>query len=362
MRLLDRCYSLRPVYFSCGTLLRSATSFLCFVVGVLAASVSQAQSTSPSSSLIYRNNAPTYCVNEAAFRDHVAAGLGYDPFSPSKSDPNVEEDTVVAHLEGEPAQFRGMIKLLSPQGKTLGVRELSSTDASCLNLVDAMATAISVMLDPFGEVRKEHQEKAAQGLSEKKVAPNKIKPAPRVSERPIAQRPAARSEDVNARGARFASSFGTGISLWLSPAPALPLYVDLGVRLEWLSVAVMGKANFALGDYSDERGRSVLAHALSVGPRICALFLSAEICLSPQFGAYFGRATSTVNPHTVATFISTVDVDAAWRFFVNERMYVKVGAEMRTPVLRTELAIDAEIVWETPPLALSILMGVGAEI
>ncbi len=83
------------------------------------------------------------CVGKTGLEEDVKARLGYDPFAlPSEL---AIEGTVV---RASPTGFRAELVVRDASGKTLGSRQLSSREADCRSLGEAVAVAITVAIDP----------------------------------------------------------------------------------------------------------------------------------------------------------------------------------------------------------------------
>lgn len=83
------------------------------------------------------------CVGRTGLEEDVKARLGYDPFAlPSEL---AIEGTVV---RVSPTGFRAELVVRDASGKALGSRQLSSREADCRSLGEAVAVAITVAIDP----------------------------------------------------------------------------------------------------------------------------------------------------------------------------------------------------------------------
>jgi hypothetical protein len=80
------------------------------------------------------------CPDAQAFRDAVAAHLGYDPFAASG------KRTVRARIQKSGTRLSGTVNLEDDAGQTLGSKALESSQ--CDDLVSAMGFAVAMAIDP----------------------------------------------------------------------------------------------------------------------------------------------------------------------------------------------------------------------
>src|SRR5262245_46064024 len=88
-----------------------------------------------SAGLSYRADEGLSCPEATAFRDIVAARLGYDPF---RDDAPREID---ATIERNGRRLRGRVRVLNEQGAAAGSRELSAAESECAELANSLAIA-----------------------------------------------------------------------------------------------------------------------------------------------------------------------------------------------------------------------------
>jgi hypothetical protein len=116
----------------------------------LAAAVGSSLAAEPTYRLEYRREATAMaCPDQASLQRSVAERLGRDPFS-AKGD-----RTVAVKLSGAGGSLSVNIRLLDAKGTVGGQRELSSTNADCVELAKATALAVAIVIDPMVVTRPE---------------------------------------------------------------------------------------------------------------------------------------------------------------------------------------------------------------
>ena len=129
----------RPVTFASIKTVAAACASGLFVVALATAGTASA---STSARLVYaRAPEASSCPDESALRSAVAARLGYDPFFPWA------RQTVVIQVWRENRKYKARIQLVDEAGLAHGTRGLSSDQATCAELFDAAALAISIAMD-----------------------------------------------------------------------------------------------------------------------------------------------------------------------------------------------------------------------
>ena len=177
------------------------------------------------------------CLDGAAVQDTVSAKLGYDPWreeAPLHIDAmiSVAEDVLTAN-----------IRFMEEDGTLLGERVIRSKDNNCYELMNAMALAISIAIDPL----------SVSGLPEKNeevIAPIQMvddnEPEP-VTETPMApprekEKPPEETAGPSSERYWNLSLHLGGFVSWRS-GPSVTGGVDGGLRIKWkrFSFAVAGR-------------------------------------------------------------------------------------------------------------------------
>ncbi len=118
------------------------------IAGALVSTLARAEDDKPTARLEFANvSSLASCPGERTFRDRVAARLGLDPFEAGAA------RTVVATLRDDKQKLRGEVVLRGADGGVIGRRELTAPRGECSELVESMASVVSLLLDPLGKVK-----------------------------------------------------------------------------------------------------------------------------------------------------------------------------------------------------------------
>ncbi|NOU26434.1 MAG: hypothetical protein HOO96_00895, partial [Polyangiaceae bacterium] len=121
------------------------TLVLLGIAGALVPTLARAEDEKPTARLEFANvSSLASCPGERTFRDRVAARLGLDPFETGAA------RTVVATLRDDKQKLRGEVVLRGADGNVIGRRELTAPRGECSELVESMASVVSLLLDPLG--------------------------------------------------------------------------------------------------------------------------------------------------------------------------------------------------------------------
>ncbi len=102
----------------------------------------RASAAAPTSRLVYsRSTDAASCPDEQVLRRAVAARVGYDPFFAWAT------RTIVAGITRRDVAFVATVDMVDDQGVSHGARELRTT-GECGELLDAVALAIAIAIDP----------------------------------------------------------------------------------------------------------------------------------------------------------------------------------------------------------------------
>jgi hypothetical protein len=122
----------------------------CALVGILQPGLALA---GQSARLVYSRTAEAAtCGDESGLRQAVARRLGYDPFVASSV------NTVVAELRGDGDGLKARVYVIRDGNLAGGVRELTSANRNCTELIATVALAMSIAIDPDALDRVEQLE------------------------------------------------------------------------------------------------------------------------------------------------------------------------------------------------------------
>jgi len=296
----------------------------------------------PPATLHYETPSGEGCPDRTSFENLVAARLGYSPFEPSA----LREVSVSIALETD--ALLATIRL-TEDSTLVGERELRASAGECESLATAVATAVSIALDP----------RSATGPMPP-PAPAEPKPKPAASEpeappEPPAPPPSSPEKESVLRFVAELSGIG---GLGITPGPSLGGMARIGVRTDIWSVGAEGRVETTLGAVSLDSGDRVSAVAMSAGLVPCAHLDPAFGCLAVYVGAFQGQGESVENPRIQSTVTSALAARAGVGWPVIEAIHLRAHVEVGVPLVRTELLIEDQAVWDASPLYASAGVGV----
>ena len=263
------------------------------------------------------------CPDRGTFVDAVAARLGYDPFV-TKGDRSVS-----VSLVRRGGSFVGRLGMG-------GTKEIDSK--SCAELVDALAMAAALGLDPDAAFRPEPPKPAPPDPEPPKPAPPD--PEPR-KPAPIAPPPKAEAR------------------LWLGPVgalgdtPSATLGLALGGRIAYRSAALELEVASTLpsGVSIGSGGRGTAEGAVTSGLlAACAGFSFVAVCGTGQLGFLYARSLDVDAPRSALSAYAGLGARIALTHDVTERLFVRLALDGVVTVLRSDLRIDGRSLWETSPV------------
>lgn len=323
---------------------RGGAALFSFVALALVAGLAGAQRSEHAHAVLdYRvaASAPG-CPTREELGDAVAARLGYDPFDDGASRSATPPQRVSVEVAFAKGTYTGKLVLG-------GTRALTSTN--CRELVDSLAVAVALGLDPESALRPPPT--AAPTAST--VAP----PAPSVSSPgPAMPPPAASTAPPTAQPAQPASPFAA--RTWLGPlasvgdTPSPTLGLGLGGEVQVLThLAFEGEVSSTLPS-SVRIGRggrgtgygSVTQLVLAA----CIPFAPLSLCATGSAGFFYADAGDVDVARAELTSYGAVGLRASFRLALSSRLFLRAQLDGQAPIARTELRIDGASLWETSPV------------
>ncbi|HTB77270.1 MAG TPA: hypothetical protein VK762_28695 [Polyangiaceae bacterium] len=306
----------------------------------------------PTGRLVYsRAPGAESCPDEAMLRRSVAARVGYDPFFPWA------KRTVVANLARRSRDFVAIVSLVDEQGVAHGDRELR-TSGDCAELLDAMALAIAIAIDPEILTRPAPSSPLADGSEPSGVAhgvvgepvapPAAVTPSVFVSPaRPDV--PTSSQPPPATRPANFEATLGALVSSGSAPDLAAGLSAGAQVRWRHVSVGVEGQVE-APASRSVQGGGDVSAWPVLGAIVPCAYFGAFLACAVAQGGAL--RVSSGGVPDQRATWTALWQAGARAGVLipVGEKVSLRVRSDLLVNLDRARLGLRGAPVWTAPSL------------
>jgi hypothetical protein len=217
---------------------RRLITFLAHAIGLLC--LARVAAAAPTARLVYSRAADAEsCPDEGALRRAVAARVGYDPFFAWA------HRTVVANVVRRERSFVASVDLIDEGGIAHGARELH-VDGECGELLDAVALAIAIAIDPQSLVAPATSPPSApeEPPQAAPVLPaSTTPPAATAAWAEHAAEPSPPPPAPSARTVFFEPSVGMVASNGVAPAIALGIALGAAVRWRNVSLALEGRAD-----------------------------------------------------------------------------------------------------------------------
>jgi hypothetical protein len=273
------------------------------------------------------------CPAAVAFRDGIAARLGYDPFTANGA------RVLRARVGRSGASFRGVVELYEGP-LVLGSKTLAAS--RCDELVSSMTLAASMAIDPMRVLRP------PQALVATEIAATKAETSP--TPPPVAQltlstdrdRAETRSPPVVPRV--FASAGVAG----LGPVRGVAAAFGVGAGLRYRAVSLDLEGHFVAPSSTEAGAGQVTTTAIGVALLPCVhtgpLFFCGELLL----GELHGSAEGIDNAQQATTFLSQagVRVGASIPF---SRVYFEPFVDGLATLTTTEFEFRGADVWSSRP-------------
>jgi hypothetical protein len=321
-----------------GAVLRSL-AFATVAGLLLAPSVATA---APTARLVYsRASDVDSCPDEETLRHAVVVRVGYDPFFAWA------RRTVVVNVVRRRQEFVATTDLIDEQGIAHGARELR-TGGDCRELLDAVALAIAIAIDP--QILVHPQESSA---------PAPPPPPPSavivVVPRPVAAPPASPAERgplpplPSTAPAAFEASIGLVASSGDAPNMAAGLSAGGAVRWAPLSVGLEGRVD-APATESATGGGQVSSQRVVAAVVPCASFGPFAACAVVQGGAM--RAWSNGVPDRRTAWTESWEVGGRVGVFVPvaANLFLRVRTDILGNLHRASLELRGTSVWLAAPV------------
>ncbi len=326
-----------------NSLARGGAALFCLVALGLVAGLAAAQRSEHARAVLdYRvaSSAPG-CPTRDELGDAVAARLGYDAFAegPAKGGAEAPPQRVSVEVTFAKGTYTGKLVLG-------GTRSLTSTN--CRELVDSLAVAVALGLDPESALRAPA---SASATATAAPVPTNTAPAPssapRPTSAPASTAPAPASAPLAAR-------------VWLGPlgsvgdTPSPTLGLALGGELKVLAhLAFEAEASSTLpssvriGRGGRGTGYGSVSQLL-VGA--CVPFEPLSVCATGSAGFLYADAGDVDVARQELGSYGAVGLRASLRLPLSTRLFLRAQLDGQLPLAKTELRIDGARLWETSPV------------
>ncbi|MDX2053876.1 MAG: hypothetical protein SFV15_15855 [Polyangiaceae bacterium] len=287
------------------------------------------------------NNCPAQSVLEAA----VSNRLGYQAFDPSAA------AILLANVEMNARGLVGKVSLQTEE-RTEGVRELRTSSFDCNELIQSMALAISVALDPLLEASEPPAQPSAtpapgpspavgSGLSASPM------PAPLPAFAPTFWPAPAPAPPPQASVFPWQLEAAAGVSPSLLPRTAYAASLGLRYASSGLEIGAG-----ALGAFSPKLVRpnntGVQANAWLGHAEVCVPFSFFAACLPSYVGVVAAQGSGFAQNYSETEFMATTGLGASGRLEVSERWALKLGVAGLVSYAPLTFKTDRSTLWQQP--------------
>lgn len=296
------------------------------------------------------------CPSRNLLRDSVLRRLGYDPFEPDAS------ERVWVVIDGRGSLLAATVRFFGADGAETGVRVVEAAGAYCLELVDVVALAVSLALDPAAAQRM-HRPRRARSPETRAVRRPPAAPAQIESAEPGA---VGRPADTNLPtppaligGALYLDVLVTG-----GAAPRASAGVAVGGALRGDIWSAVLELRSDLPSSKSVGGARVGTHLVVASLMPCLHYGPLGGCAVVTAGAVFARASGFASAGAGRTPYVAGGLRASfeWPLFgagPSGDITVRLSAELMLPLTRTALHVGDDEVWSTPPASGSAMLGLG---
>lgn len=312
----------------------------------------RAAKAAPTARLVYsRTGDAASCPDEAALRHAVASRVGYDAFFPWAP------RTVVVAIVRRDGAFVATVDLVDESGIDHGAHELHSRGA-CADLLDAVALAVSIAIDPRSILAPPAAKVDAAPLPEspppKTPSPE---PTPTVATSPPPEPPPPAVPPPRAPSrVAYEASLGGAASLGMGPGPALGGTLGGAVRVSWFSLGVEGLIN-APSSTLVFGGPARVSAWTAIGAVLpCGSLGPWFACVVAQLGGLQSSADGAGNTVTRSTWWSAAGGRVGVMFPVKRPLFFRIGADLLGDILpsHVKLNLNPGVAWSTSPVAGSL--------
>jgi|GEM_PF-1553929 len=307
------------------------------VLGLLLAAAparaAAAEPALPRATLAYQNRATEpSCPGEREFRDRVVGRLGADPFVASA------ERSIAVSLRDDGARRRVHAEIVATGPGTAGRRELVVERAECAELGDALAVAVSLILDPLGTAASRAEP----------AHPTEPAPPPAPVERRADATPAPAPSTADRSALALALEGAALASVGRGPAPTLG--GRLGARAwkgAW-GLGIEGTAESTAGFVraSDEQATTLFVFGGASACHRRALFVG---CAIASIGLAQGELESRAGVRRTAAAFAGLRLGAP--LCARAGVCVVPSFDLVANVVRSRLRADGVELWTAPPVS-----------
>lgn len=316
--------------------------------------VGRAQESARRATLTYERRArASRCSDEVSLRELVAARLGYEPF--------VEQAAIAVTvvMDGEGSALHAQIEVLDETRARRGRRNIASSDATCRELVEAVALAIALALDPRATTAAQRAPAMTAPRAPPRAdvavssAPASVvsTPAPTPARRETMSRtPHREPRAVTATPLEIHVGAGGLVAFGTEPAVTAGGLVTVGLVGSRLSAWLEGRTNLASARLARD-GTGVEAASSAASLLGCWRLGPAALCALGSLGVLSGRGRGVTAPRDDTTLHAAIGARTAVSVRVAGPLELRAFADLAFTLTPTTLRLDTQERWSTPFVA-----------
>jgi hypothetical protein len=308
-----------------------------------------------------RGHGAEQCPDERAFRDAVETRLGYAPWS----DAATRSIAVIVQQAG--GALRGDVTMTDAAGAVTGTRQLTAAGNDCVELVTAMALAISIAIDPDVVFRPVPPPAAPPTAAAPGAIPS-ASASPRPAHVASLPLPSVLAEPLPAAVAAPAPAsrpirWHLGVSGFFaggtSPGVTGGVAVQAGLRWTALSATLEGRAD--VPTTAPVTGGGVVRAGLLAADVVPCFHLGpVAACGLGTFGALRGVGADVARPRDDATPFVALGGRLGAELRFDRTFSAGIHGDLSATLTPTTLVVDGRGVWTTPRASATLGAGVTA--
>jgi hypothetical protein len=291
-----------------------------------------------------RQEGAAICPDASAIQAGVAARLGYEPFRDDA------EDQLRATIRQNGSLLEARIEMTDARGNVTAERRLVSRRRDCGELASSVALAISIAIDPMGQV---HAPSASDPASPPPPLTSPAQAPPQTSTRVSAQASPSPEPSLPV-SERLALALVGGLGS--APSPSLGIQISGALRRGPFSLALDLRADLPASSSLQVGEASSSLYLASLAP--CLHYRAAAACALASAGAQRVAGHNLIDSRSATDPYLAFGARLAADFPVSARLLVALHGDASIPVTRVSLLVDDAAVWKTPVLVFALGLGV----
>ncbi len=274
------------------------------------------------------------CPGVSAMRAAVNRRLGYDPFVERA----ILRVTVEIQVRG--GELVGKARFVRASS-AVGERQMTASLGACSGLVDSLALAISLALDPDAVERPRLPRRAREG-GEGRVGLNRLPSALLAVEE-------AKPESTDRGDVQGALETGAWMRLGSAPKTAPGVSAGGTLRTSRLMAGLSIRARLPASGVAS----SVLltTYAIAIATRVCLAGETARACLVGELGAEHARGDGLSETGGAWSAAASAGAQIGWDLIRRDRWRWEVAAELMSPVVGQSYRAEEVELWRSPLVA-----------